>query len=252
MKKLFSIAAITLACTTLLFTSCKKDKSEEPTPSTEQNLTMHLHSNVGTHTANYDSTFINSAGQRFTIEDYRMYISNVVLIKSDGSELPITGKIFLTNPEIDEYELGMVPVGNYKGFRFIVGLDSTINHSDPSTYPSSNPLSVQTPSIHWSWNSGYIFWKVEGKVDTTVAQTGPVNVDYLYHIGMDEFKRTIDFSTDAFSVNSGQDQVIHLNFDLAAALINVDMTSELMTHTMDNMMLATKIADSWQSAFEVE
>ena len=60
MKKLFSIAAITLACTTLLFTSCKKDKSEEPTPSTEQNLTMHLHSNVGTHTANYDPTFINS------------------------------------------------------------------------------------------------------------------------------------------------------------------------------------------------
>ena len=154
--------------------------------------------------------------------------------------------------EIDEYELGMVPVGNYKGFRFIVGLDSTINHSDPSTFPSSNPLSVQTPSIHWSWNSGYIFWKVEGKVDTTVAQTGPVNVDYLYHIGMDEFKRTIDFSTDAFSVNSGQDQVIHLNFDLAAALINVDMTSELMTHTMDDMMLATKIANNRQSAFEVE
>ena len=46
--------------------------------------------------------------------------------------------------------------------------------------------------------------------------------------------------------------MIHLNFDLAAALINVDMTSELMTHTMDDMMLATKIANNWQSAFEVE
>jgi hypothetical protein len=252
MKKLFSIAAMALACTTLLFTSCKKDKSEEPTPSTEQNLTMHLHSKVGTKNANFDSTFTNTAGQRFTIEDYRMYISNIVLIKSDGSEMPITGKVFLTNPDSDEYDLGMVPVGNYKGFKFILGLDSATNHSDPSIYPTSSPLSVQTPSIHWSWNSGYIFWKVEGKVDTTVAQTGPIDVDYLYHIGMDGFKRTIDFTTEAFSVVSGQDQYIHLNFDLNAALSNVDMTTELMTHTMDDMMLATKIANNWQAAFEVE
>ncbi|MFZ7115624.1 MAG: MbnP family protein [Bacteroidota bacterium] len=252
MKKIFSATAIILACTTLLFTSCKKDKSEEPTPSTEQNLTMHLHSNVGTHAANFDSIFTNNAGQRYTIDDYRMYISNIVLIKSDGSELPVSGKVFLTNPESDEYDLGMVPVGNYKGFKFLLGLDSAINHSDPSTYPSSSPLSVQTPSIHWSWSSGYIFWKVEGKVDTTVAQSGPIDVDFLYHIGMDQFSRTIDFSTEAFSVVSGQDQLIHLNFDLNAALSNVDMTSELMTHTMDDMMLATKIANNWQSAFEVE
>lgn len=252
MKKLYSFAVIAMACTTVLFTSCKKDKAEEPTPSTEQNLTLHLHSNAGAHEANFDSIFVNSANQRYTIADYRMYISNIVLIKNDGSEFPITGKVFLTNPETDEYDLGMVPVGNYKGFKFQVGLDSAINHSDPSIYPSSSPLSVQTPSIHWTWNSGYIFWKVEGKVDTTVAQTGPINVDFLYHIGMDDLKRPIDFTTDAFSVLSGQDQLIHVEFDLNAALSNVDMTTELMTHTMDNMMLATKIADNWQSAFSVE
>lgn len=252
MKKIFQLSSILLALTALTFTSCKKDTAEEPTPSSEQNIMFHIHSNAGAHEANYDSTFQTASGRKFTISDYRMYISNIVLIKNDGSELPITGKVLLTDPETEEYPLGMVPVGNYKGFRFTLGLDSATNHSDPSTYASSNPLSVQTPSIHWSWNSGYIFWKVEGKVDTTVAQNGPVDVDYFYHIGMDDFKRQIDFSTEAFSVISGQDQMIHMEFDLLEALNNVDMTTEIMTHTMDNMPLATKIANNWQAAFSVE
>ena len=252
MKNIFRLSAVIFTLTVLSFTACKKDTAEEPTPSTEQNLSFHLHSKVGTHEANYDSTFLTASGRQFTVTDYRMYISNIVLIKNDGSELPITGKVLLTNPETEEYSLGMVPVGNYKGFKFILGLDSTTNHSDPSTYASSDPLSVQTPSIHWSWNSGYIFWKVEGKVDTTVAQNGPVVVDYFYHIGMDSFKRNIDFSTEAFSVVSGQDQLVHLAFNLNEALSNVDMTSELMTHTMDNLPLATKIANNWQAAFSVE
>jgi hypothetical protein len=252
MKKIFQLSAIILAAISISFTSCKKDVAEEPTPSTEQNLMFHIHSNVGTHEANYDSTFQTVSGRQFTIEDYRMYISNIVLIKNDGSELPITGKVILTNPETEEYSLGMVPVGNYKGFKFLVGLDSATNHSDPSIYATSDPLSVQTPSIHWAWSSGYIFWKVEGKVDTTAAQNGPVNVDYLYHIGMDSYKRQIDFSTAAFSVISGQDQMVHIEFDLLEALSNVNMTTEIMTHTMDNMPLATKIADNWQAAFSVE
>ena len=69
---------------------------------------------------------------------------------------------------------------------------------------------------------------------------------------MDSFKRNIDFSTEAFSVVSGQDQLVHLAFNLNEALSNVDMTSELMTHTMDNLPLATKIANNWQAAFSVE
>jgi hypothetical protein len=252
MKNIFQITSILTLASALTFTSCKKDKAEDPAPSTEQNLTMHIHSNVGEHEANYDSTFETVSGRKFTIADYRMYISHIVLIKNDGSELPVTGKVILTNPESDEYSLGKVPVGNYKGFRFLLGLDSLTNHSDASVYPADNPLSIQTPSIYWSWNSGYIFWKVEGKVDTTAAQNGPVDVDYVYHIGLDENKRTIDFSNSSFSIVSGTDQYIHLEFDLLEALSNVNMTTDLITHSMDYPAIATTIADSWQAAFHLE
>jgi hypothetical protein len=249
--KIKSTLAI-FAISSLLFTACKKDKAEEPTPSTEQNLTLHIHSNVGAEEANFDSTFETAGGRKFTIADYRMYISNIVLIKNDGSLYPLTGKVLLTDPETEEYSVGKVPVGNYKGFTFQIGLDSLVNHSDPTIYPASSPLSEQTPSIHWSWNSGYIFWKVEGKIDTTIAQNGPVDVDYVFHIGMDDLKRTVDFSTDAFSVVSGTDQIVHLEFDLLDALDGVDLTSELMTHTMDNLPLAVKIADNFPNSFRIE
>ncbi|MFN8166405.1 MAG: MbnP family protein [Bacteroidia bacterium] len=249
MKNNIIRTAIISFITISMFSSCKKD---ETPVSTEEMLSFHLHRNIGTAEAQYGVEYQTAGGRKFTVEDYRFYISNIVLIKQDGSTYPLTGKVILAGPASMEYELGKVPVGNYKGFTFMMGLDSATNHTDPAIYSSGNPLSVQTPSIHWDWNSGYIFFKVEGKVDTTLAANGTADYDYLYHIGMDDLKRTIDFSTGAFSVTSGSSQEIHLEFDLLEALSNVDMRTENLTHTMDNFPLADKIANNWQSAWSLE
>lgn len=251
-NKLAITAAFALLVTVTIFTGCKKDDDETPTPNTVQKLSFHLHTMVGTSPATYGTQFQDVSGRKFNLSDLRYYISNIILIKNDGNELPLTGKVILVNPTESEYELGNVPVASYKGFKFMVGLDSATNHSDPTTYSANDPLSIQSPSIHWSWNSGYIFMKIEGQVDTTIASNGPLDLSYFYHIGLDEFKRNVDFSADAFAVVSGSDYEIGLEFDLLKVLNNVDMRTENATHTMDNMMLATKIADNWPSAFELE
>jgi hypothetical protein len=230
-----------------IFSGCKDDDAEE-----NGMLHLHLHTMVGSAAANYTATFQNAAGRKFNIGDFRYYISNIVLIKQDGSEYPFTGKVLLVDPATHEYELGSIPAGSYKGFKFLVGLDSLTNHSDPTTYSSGNPLAIQTPGIHWSWNSGYIFMKVEGFVDTTAAASGTPDYEYFYHIGMDMLKRTIDFSNKSFTVEGGKENEIVMEFDLLDMLSNVDMRTENQTHTMDNMMLAQKIANNWQSAFSVE
>lgn len=256
--KLRNISFILLltVVTGLLFSGCKKDDDDEttpaPTPNAVQRFGFHMHSMVGSSAAAYGTTFTDNSGRKFNLADFRFYISNVVLIKDDGSEYPFTNKVILVNPTTNEYDLGDAPVGSYKGFKFILGLDSATNHSDPTIYPASNPLSIQSPSIHWTWNSGYIFMKVEGQVDTTLANTGTPNYDFFYHIGMDMFKRNIDFSTEAFTIVSGSDKEIGLEFDLLEMLSNVDMRTENETHTMNNMPLATKIADNWSSAFTIE
>ncbi len=252
--KLILLTAVALMAASSVFTGCKDDEDETPTPTpnTEQKLSFHLHSMVGTSAASYGVEYLHTSGRKFNIADFRYYISNIVLIKNDGSQLPLTGKVILVNPATNEYELSQVPVGSYKGFTFMLGLDSAANHSDPTTYPASNPLSIQSPGIHWDWNSGYIFMKVEGNVDTTLAANGPLDFQYFYHIGMDDFRRTIDFSTSAFTVVSGSNYEIGIEFDLLEMLNNVDMRTENETHTMNNMPLAMKIADNWQDAFELE
>lgn len=256
--KNYKINSTLLLVFTLVVTfisSCKKDKDEttEVQPeSTEQALKFHLHTQVGNQLANYTSTYAQASGRKFVLSDFRYYISNIVLIKDDGSELPLTGKVILAKPSIQDYDLGMVPVGNYKGFKFLVGLDSLTNHKDPTTYAANNPLAIQTPTMHWSWSSGYLFLKVEGNCDTTMAANGTANYPIFFHIGMDGYKRNMNFSSSSFSVVSGQDKEIALVFDLLKVLQNVDLRTENSTHTMDNMMLASKIANNFSSAMSVE
>ena len=39
--------------------------------------------------------------------------------------------------------------------------------------------------MHWSWNTGYIFVNIEGKVDT--LSSGIFNHNFSFHIGTDAF-----------------------------------------------------------------
>ena len=227
--------------------SCKK----EDNVSIPQTLTFHWHSMVGTKDAKFVTPFTSNS-INFNLSDWRYYVSNFVLIKSDGTEYPIDGNVFLINIAQDEYEIENIPTGNYKGFRFTVGLDSATNHKDPTTYEASNPLSIQSPGIHWSWSSGYIFMKIEGKYDSTVAQTGPIDQPFFYHIGMDKMKQNIDFSTHAFTVSDGGANTIHLSMDILKLLDELDLRTENATHTFDNMALAQKIKNTWVNVFEVE
>ena len=246
-KQHYIITTILLFASTVLFTGCKKDDNG---PS-EKGLAFHIHSLVGNQEASYGVEYTKN-GRKFNLTDFRYYISNIVLIKEDGSQYPLTNKVLLVHPSQNEYELGNVPVGVYKGFKFMLGIDSATNHSDPTTYPAGDPLAIQTNSIHWSWSSGYIFFKAEGYVDSTASATGPADLEFFYHVGMDGFSRTIDFSTSAFEVTGANDYELGITFDFLKVLNNVDMRTENATHTMDNMPLAVKVADNWQGAFELE
>jgi hypothetical protein len=250
MKKIKSLS-ILLILIILFTTSCKK---EDEIKNAKQVLDFHWHSMIGEDEASYGTPFTTTDGIKFKISDWRYYVSNFVLIKEDGTELPISDKVFLINIDNDEYSLDSVPVGDYKGFKFTLGLDSATNHKDPTIYPVSNPLALQTPAIHWSWNAGYIFMLIEGKYDSTVAQLGGASIDqpFFFHVGTDNLKKTMDFSNKPFTVESGEDKMLHIEMDFLKILSGVDLKTENGTHTFDDLPLATKILNNWQGAFTLE
>ncbi len=243
MKRISLFIAISISL--FILSSCKKDEA------TTQDLTLHFHNVSGSSPLDYSSTFTTSNGRHFNLSEFRYYLSGISLVKTDGSKVSIANKYLLVSPSVSDYALGKVPVGDYKGVEFTVGLDSAANHSDPATYDATNPLSIQTPPNHWDWNSGYIFVKLEGMCDTTTNNVGTLNHTLIYHLGLDANVRKITLNSN-FTVSSGSSKMLTVVADINKYLTGADFTTVNETHTFDNATFATQLANNLQSMFSIQ
>ncbi len=71
-----------------------------------------------------------------------------------------------------------IPEGEYKTLTFTLGVDSLRNTKDISQRTGVLDPTGAGADMYWSWNSGYIFFKMEG--------TSPASMmgDYMYHVGL--------------------------------------------------------------------
>lgn len=134
----------------------------------------------------FGKNYTNAAGEvlQFTTFDY--YISNVVLVKNDGARyvVPKDQSYFLCKHDDASTRLltiNNVPAGDYTKLEFIVGVDSA-----KSVSPISERIGVLDPATganghYWSWNSGYIFLKMEGTSAVAPAASGNI---FQYHVGL--------------------------------------------------------------------
>lgn len=113
-----------------------------------------------------------------TPTDFRLYVSNVALIKADGTTVPVildqdgkwqhksvalldfetgAGNCMNGTSETRDVVTGTVPAGQYKGLKLTVGVPFELNHNDPTLAPS--PLNLT--SMFWTWQGGYKFIKID-------------------------------------------------------------------------------------------
>jgi hypothetical protein len=248
LKKIIYISILTIA----FFGACKKDKEIEEVVDvkTIQTAKLHVHNTVGNQAVNYSTIYTDNLGKRFNISLFRYYITNLKFIKDDGTEILSSTKTILVNPDIADYTLGDFPVGSYKGIKFTIGVDSVSNHSDPTLLPESNPLSIQTPPMHWSWNSGYIFMKFEGNSDTTSTNNGSLNQPLVYHIGLDKYLKTVQINS-AFSITSDKEKELVLQADVKKWLNGVNLKTETETHSFNFSGTADKLTNNINSMFSL-
>ncbi|MEJ2884758.1 MbnP family protein [Pedobacter sp. GR22-6] len=194
MKKLLSIIGLSA----LLFTSCSKDEtSPEYNENNLASLSVEFDNIVGERTLvlnNTGSPYRNAAGEPFSISRLQYFISNIKVGMADG-------KTYTVNPDSSYFMINgadrgtrftkvRVPEGDYVSLSFIVGVDSL-----RSTMPIDKRTGVLDPAagggmegagMYWGWNSGYIFFKLEGKSDVVSndANGDPTgNKQFKYHIG---------------------------------------------------------------------
>ncbi len=122
------------------------------------------------------TTYYNFYNQPFSVSKFKYYISNISLTSSDGKPCFFESSYLIDNDD-DESQRIILPVGkdhNFSSVEFIIGVDSLHNCSGIQS-GALDPLN----GMFWSWNTGYIFLKLEG---ISALSTLPKNM-IEYHIG---------------------------------------------------------------------
>ncbi len=257
--------AIALVGATFAFTGCQKDGCTDPDATnfdadateddgscdydTTSKVMLHFHPKLGTADFAYDTEVLNWEGRKMKFEVAQVYMSNFMFHNDAGMKM-IDDSYILAIPGTMMYELGEVPNAHYHEFGFSVGVDSVANHSDPAAWPSEHALSSNNPNhAFWSWNSGYIFIKVEGMVDTTADMSATANAPFIYHIGMDALRTDLMFTKH---IDVDEDVTMTVEFDFLELFNNIDLRANQVSHTMNNMPAAMALKNNVPSAVTLE
>ncbi len=186
-----SFSTFWLAIFVLAFTACEKDDNAlDFNPNDKGSIVLEFDNVVGDKPLELNKgTYTNAVGEQFTVSLFQYYISNIVLKAEDGREyvVPQDESYFMVQqhkPETHKIKLNNVPAGNYTQVRFIIGVDSLRNTMDPAKRTGVLDVANYTGAekMYWSWNSGYIFVKIEG--DSPQAPAGNDGLRrFRYHVG---------------------------------------------------------------------
>jgi hypothetical protein len=194
-----------------------------------------------------DSIYYDDFGTMVKFNRAKTYVSKNCFFKSSNSCFDDTLQYLLFDPSISNYFLGYIEKElNTISIEFQVGVDSVSNHSDPASYQSEEPLSYQTPSMHWQMGSNlmdwsYLFVVVEGFADLNSNGIFDAGEIFVFHLGGDDFRsnpKNISCDISEFTNESK----IKINLNWSKIIEDIDIKNENFTHTIDNIPLATKIA----------
>lgn len=179
--KLSQLAAIAVC---LAFAACSKTKTPDFQAGDTGSVDIEFDNIVGATDLQLNTgVYTDSKGEKYSITTFKYFISNIVLKNADGSSytVPRDSSYFLVNEENASHliTINHVPAGNYNGISFTIGVDSL-----KCTEPIGNRTGDLDPAgaaadMYWTWNSGYIFLKMEGNSTALPADANT----FQYHIG---------------------------------------------------------------------
>jgi len=187
---------------------------------------------------------IGTTKSNISFVDFRFYVSNVRLMKADGSEQLVTltqdglwqvdtvalldfengsGGCANGTEQIRDVIEGSAPAGRYVGVRFDLGLPFDKNHQDPTLQPS--PLNLSR--MFWSWNAGYKFMRMD--LRTTGQPKG-----WMLHLGSTGCMPAATPTTVPTSCARPNIATIELrDFDISSGVIEMDVKRLLAASNVD-------------------
>jgi hypothetical protein len=189
-------AATVLVIAAFLVNGCKEESTlladdTAPDPRTAT-LTLDITPKFGSANFRLNQKYRMSSGDSVLFTMAKCFISEIAMVDTLGRLVPAkadavyfvnwgdsatasSGKLRLTV---------QVAAGNYAGVKFNVGVPQELNHQNPTELPAT--LRNAVSDMWWSWNPGFIFSRMEGRVDSANQ-----SVNFVYHIGLDSRNLTV-------------------------------------------------------------
>lgn len=152
-------------------------------------------------------------GQLHHFSELKYVISNIRLVKNDGTEIPYNINdldkgatvIDQSRPETLNYVLSNIPAGTYMQIKFGLGIKTELNTLNQVRFPNFYATAgANNTEMMWEWGAGYRFTKIEGFYDTdhkTMSiHTGSTveGTEGNYTQGVDAYRDiTLNLSTNA-------------------------------------------------------
>lgn len=248
----FKLIYCVLLSTSIFFIqSCKKSQPLEVTE--VGNLTIKFDNRVRDLALKLNTeTYKNANGDDFTVSSLKYYISNITLLKTDGSSLVIPESYYLIDASDS---LSLAPViekikaDDYTGMSFIIGIDSIRNFTGLHT-------GVLDPSNGMFMNSadGYTCVKFEGLSPQSTA----TNNKLLFNVGgvKAPFNCIKQFSTtfeNILRIRSDKHPKMHFKIDLTKMFEGAHLVNFANTNTVLGGSKALTISNNYaQGMFRLD
>lgn len=205
-----------------------------------------------------------AGGGTVTLSQVRYWLSNVTLLKQDGTTTALTGSYHLmevmnaqelegtSNPVTipanrrERVQAGAVPSGTYSGIRFSIGVDPTYN-DDLSRHAGELHVLQNMASVSWMWFTSYIFTKTHGTYVTAQGTQG----DFTWDTGTNANYRTVELPfSAAVTVNAQKRLAVNLQANVATLFTSLNPSTTPSIGATQSTESAT-LSDGFASMFSV-
>ncbi len=234
----------------ILFSCNETESDPQPDPIPEvMEMTIDIDHRINDSAIDWiNTTYTLGAGTKVNITRLAYILSNFYLIKVNGDSVHLDDQYALIDPKrgLWSVKLTDIPMANYSGYGFSLGLNSDVNHADPNQWDVNHPLSPVNNALHWNWTAGYIFIAVEGRI----ADNGG---SYVFHLAGDrnrvDYNFPLNFEKKEAALNA------QMRFDYEEIFENPNLfdmeTDGKSAHTEDGPV-ATALIQNLAKAFTVE
>ncbi len=219
----------------------------------QKSVSIHIEPQVSGNPFVLNVPFVGWDGKLVSAEHFNYYLSKISIQHDGGQTLNISDSIFLIKPTDYTHYLGVLNVNTIEQISFMIGVPQELNTQsgslaqDISTYPENHPLSFQSPSMYWGWQSGYMHMIIGGKVDGD--NDGVAEKAFELHNLGNSNQQQINLSVVQTNISSNEIS-IDLRCHVDSWLKNIDLEASSIAHGETGVNAQVMDNASTQSVFD--